>query len=211
MNVYVLVYDGFAQFEVVLANYFLSTKMNIITVGITSKMVTSMEGFQTVPHSILEDLSFKDIDLFIIPGGDPTELFEIDSFYTFLKSLNNANKKIAAICAGTAHLAKAGILNDKKFTTSLAPEKCDYFDRSNFIDTNVVQDGNLITSKGNGYVDFALKLGEVMNIYENDSDYQETVRYFKEFKDWLFTEERELHHITANYLVAFHSTQIASF
>ena len=63
MNVYVLVYDGFAQFEVVLANYFLSTKMNIITVGITSKMVTSMEGFQTVPHSILEDLSFKDIDL----------------------------------------------------------------------------------------------------------------------------------------------------
>lgn len=182
MNTYVLIYEGFAQFEVVLANYFLKTKGSITTVGINKKSVTSGEGFITLPHMTIDEVSLKDVDLFIIPGGDPEILSNNESFYSFLKKLSDENKKIGAICSGPIHLAKSGILDNRKFTTTISLEEHNCFNKTNFQDKNVVIDGNIITAKANGYVDFALELGNMMGIYENEEDYKETVEYFRNFK-----------------------------
>jgi putative intracellular protease/amidase len=85
------------------------------------------------------------------------------------------------ICGLSAMLAKAGLLKDKKFTTSEPVEEFEDFADGVYIDSNVIVDGNIVTAKGNGYVDFALTLGKVMDIYEDEKDYEETVRYFREF------------------------------
>jgi len=181
MNIYVLVYESFTQFEVVLANYFLKTKGSIITVGIDDKPVVSSEGFITLPHKTINDVSADVIDLFLIPGGDPKTLLKNQVFSSFLNNIVCRDIKIGAICSGVLHLARSGALKNKKYTTSLSLEEYDSFDLNNFQDQNVVIDGNIITAKANGYVDFALKLGTIMDIYENDADYQETVDYFKNF------------------------------
>jgi len=181
LNIYVLIFEGFAQFEVVLANYFLKTKGSIITVGINNKSVTSGEGFITLPHTTIDEVSPEDVDLFIVPGGDPDTLPNEESFYSFLNKLSDKNKKIGAICSGAIHLAKSGILYNKKFTTTVSLDDYECFNKNNFKNRNVVIDGNIITAKANGYVDFALELGTMMDIYEDENDYQETVEYFKKF------------------------------
>lgn len=183
MNTYVLIYEGFTQFEVVLANYFLKTKGEIITVGINNNIVLSAEGFRTVPHTVLEEVKVEDVDLFIIPGGDPDKLISNKEFYNLLNKLNDEKKKIGAICSGTVHLAKSGVLNGKKFTTSVSIDEYKYFNKIDFKNDNIVVDGNILTAKANGYVDFAIELGTIMNIYKDEADLKETIDFFKYFKD----------------------------
>ncbi|MBN2616816.1 MAG: DJ-1/PfpI family protein [Spirochaetales bacterium] len=182
MNTYIFIYDGFAQFEVILASYLLKTKSNIVTVGVDGSQIESCEGFKTIPHKILKEIKPEDVDIFIIPGGDPDKIHKKEELYELLGKLNNNKCKIGAICSGIIHFLKSGVLGDKKYTTSININEHKKFIKSNFIDMNVVSDDNLITAKANGYVDFALEIGKIMGIYSSDDDYNETVNFFKYFK-----------------------------
>lgn len=136
MNAHLFIYEGFVQFEVVLAAYFIASKGKVISVGIDDKPVTSDEE----------------------------------------------GKKIAGICDGTIHIAKAGVLDGKKFTTSLSLGQYPYFASAEYTDSTVASDGNIITAKANGYVDFALEIGRAMDLYDDRADYEETVRFFRKLK-----------------------------
>ncbi len=182
MKTYVLVYEGFVQFEVILTNYFMNTVGEVVTVGIDNDTVTSHEGFQTIPHLTIEEVDIEDIDLFVIPGGTPQELFGKDKFYELIKKLDSNNIVIGSICASPIHLAKAGVLAGKKFTTTLPVDEFDEFTDGEYVDEIVVIDDNIVTAKARGYVDFALELGKIMDIYDNDDDLQETINYFKYYK-----------------------------
>ena len=182
MKTYILVYDTFAQFEVVLAAYFLKTKGDIITVGITKDTVLSAEGFTVLPDMVLSDVINHDIDVFIIPGGDPNILFNETALSDMLKQISKKATLIGAVCSGSVHFAKAGVLDEKRYTTSLDITRYDAFNQANYIDENVVIDKNIITAKANGYVDFAIELGKIMDIYESETDLNETIDFFKYFK-----------------------------
>lgn len=125
----------------------------------------------------------EDVDLFIISGGDPDKLIGNEEFYKLLTNLNDAKKKIGAICSGAVHLAKSGILNGKKFTTSVSLDEYKYFNKTDYQNDNIVVADNIITAKANGYVDFAIELGTIMNIYKDEADLKETIDFFKNFKD----------------------------
>lgn len=182
MKIYTLIYDSFTQFEVVLANYFLKTKYEVLTVGLNDHHITSGEGFITKPHYTIMDLNISEIDLFIIPGGNPEFLVDNKELYDLLVTLVNNKIKVAAICSGVLHLANSGVLKGRKYTTTLPIENFKSFNKDNYLDDLVVTDHNIITAKANGYVDFALQLGRVMNIYKNEDDFKETVSFFREFK-----------------------------
>lgn len=171
------------QFEVILANYFMKTKGEIVTVGIDYKIITSHEGFKTIPHTTLKEVDISDVDLFLIPGGQPDILLKNEDLHKFLVNLNGKNKIIAAICAAPIHLSKAGILNSRKFTTSLPVDKFSEFKNGIYVNESVVVDGNIITAKPNGYVDFAIEIGKIMNVFKDEADLQETIQFFKYFKD----------------------------
>lgn len=179
MKTYILIYETFAQFEVVLTNYFMKTKSEIVTVGIDKKEVNSWEGFKTIPHLTIEEVDINDVDLFVLPGGEPDKLFGIDQLYVLLNKLYQNDKVLAAICAAPVHFAKAGILDNHNYTTTLPLNEFKSFNKEKFVDQNVVVDNNIITAKAAGYVDFALEVGKKMNIFKDKADYQETVDFFK--------------------------------
>jgi putative intracellular protease/amidase len=131
----------------------------------------------------IKDLNIDEVDLFIIPGGVHTEISNEKILADTLKKLNEKGKIIAAICGAPLTLAKSGILDGKRYTSYRYPGLYDIFKNATYVNENLVVDGNIVTAKACGYVDMALKLGEIFNIYTDQADYQETVDYFKYFKD----------------------------
>lgn len=182
MKTYVLIYEGFVQFEVVLANYFMKTVGEIITVGLDNQPVTSQEGFITIPHITLKEVNIDNVDLFIIPGGDPKSFENNTDLSTVLQELHAKHVKIGGICSGTLALANSGLLKELKYTTPLPISEFNIFDPKYFLDQNVVVSDNIITAKANGYVDFGLEIGKMMSIYKDEADFEETVQFFKYFK-----------------------------
>lgn len=182
MRVAILVYDTCAQFEVVLASLFIKQKHDIVTVGLEDRAFTSMEGFLLKPHMLLEDLHPDSIDAFIIPGGDPEKIKGNMVLGKKLRSFNDRKKLIAAICAGPVHLGTAGLLNGRKFTSSVYKDRPDDFPGGTYVDEDIVEDGHIITAHPNAYVDFALLLGKRLDVFKDEDDYEETVRSFREFK-----------------------------
>ncbi|MCP3808686.1 hypothetical protein NLX78_15725 [Paenibacillus sp. Lou8.1] len=74
---------------------------------------------------------------------------------------------IATICSATELLEIAGVSykNPVNHPTGLEIHK------------------NIITAKPNKYVDFAIEIGKVVDIYTDDEDLKETIDFFKLFKD----------------------------
>jgi 4-methyl-5(b-hydroxyethyl)-thiazole monophosphate biosynthesis len=183
MKTFILVYPSFVQYEVVLTSLFMKTKGDIVTVGIDCNVVTSNEGFMVKPHMQLSDVNLDEVDLFVIPGGEHVNIYGNPLLTKTLQDLNKKGKVIAAICSGPVHLAKAGLLDGKRYTSYNLLERKDDFKHANRVEENVVVDGNIVTAKNVGYVDLALELGKIFNIYEDEADYQETVECYRNFKD----------------------------
>ncbi|MDO3412447.1 DJ-1/PfpI family protein [Saccharibacillus sp. CPCC 101409] len=182
MKTHILIYEGFAHFEVMLASYLMKTAGDIVTVGVEGTPVASYEGFQLIPHLKLGEIDPREIDVFLVPGGDAAELEGCGKLHELLAELDRRKKIVGGICSGTLQLAKAGILKNRKYTTTLDTAAHAEFEPQHYIDRNTVTDGNVITAKAAGYVDFALELGTLAGIYKDEADYRETIDFFKYFK-----------------------------
>ncbi len=100
-------------------------------------------------------------DAIILPGGMPgtNYLAESDLVLTTLQKSYEKGLICAAICAAPLVLDKAGLLDNKNFTCY--PSTAENISKGNYVDQNVVVDGNIITSKGIGTaIPFALTLIE---------------------------------------------------
>ncbi|HEY3421399.1 MAG TPA: DJ-1/PfpI family protein [Methanomassiliicoccales archaeon] len=142
----------------------------------------TMEGFRVRPHRLLEDLRPEDVDLFIIPGGQPAVIAGNELLGQKLRELNSHGKLLAAICGGPVHLGKAGVLRGRRFTTSVFEEWQDAFEGGTYVDQDLVEDGNIITAWPNAYADFALTLGRRMGAYKDEAEEASTVRMIREFQ-----------------------------
>ncbi|XP_017068927.1 protein DJ-1alpha [Drosophila eugracilis] len=117
-----------------------------------------------VPDTSLEQaVNQKTYDVIVLPGGlaGNKALMNSTAVGDLLRCQDSKGALIAAICAAPTALAKHGIGKGKSITshpdlkTQLMKDYC-YID-----DKTVVQDGNLITSRGPGTTfDFALKVIE---------------------------------------------------
>lgn len=50
------------------------------------------------------------------------------------------------------------------------------------LDEDVVNDHKIITSRANGYVDFAIEVAKELELFEDEADLKETVDFWKYFK-----------------------------
>lgn len=182
MRTAVFIYDNFVQFEVVLSCLFMKTKSEVVTVSLDGGAHRSNEGFPTLSDMKLSDLELGSVDLFLIPGGWEKFIGNKEELHSALRELNDRGKVIAAICGAPLQLARAGLLKGKRYTCSVSEENPEAFEGAIFVEENVVVDGNIVTAQPNGYVDMALVLGKMFDIYEDEADYLETVRVFREFK-----------------------------
>ncbi|HEY5560333.1 MAG TPA: DJ-1 family glyoxalase III [Clostridiaceae bacterium] len=112
------------------------------------KIVTGAHNIKITAEMRIEDLLVDLYDGIILPGGMPgaKNLKEDAWVIETLKSFDNENKLIAAICAAPIVLEKAGLLTGRKITSF--PSFKDEFKDSIYVEDLVVKDGNIITSRG---------------------------------------------------------------
>lgn len=182
MKVCILYYDGFSEFEIVLNA--LQFKNNLETVSLEDRIYKSAGNQKFVPDNIIDNVNPKEVDLFIIPGGDPSYLFQNEKLKNFILELNKNNKLIAGICGGTQLMASYGILKNKKCTGNSygifkEDEYFELFEGAILDNGDVVIDGNIITSTAQSFIEFAMTLGIVMGIRKKDDGFYQ---FFKSVK-----------------------------
>ncbi len=168
MKTTVLLYNTCCIYEIVILNYFLNfTGKEVEFVSMDGTAITAMEGYSINISKKLSDINIDEVELFVIPGGNIAEINNEDIRKCLHKI--NANKGlIAAICAGVDVLDDAGLLKGIKSTHSSDPD--------------VVVCDNIITSRANGYVDFAIETAKAMNLFESEEDLRETIEFWREHK-----------------------------
>lgn len=187
-RVYVLLFDGYADWELgnVLAELRRFGNLEVVTVGFTDQSAVSMGGLNVRVDTVISKVEIDDVLIFLVPGGHMWEgsypKIEIDEF---LNRLEKEKAPIAAICAATTVLAKAGILRGKKHTSNslkylrkMFPE---YSEEDNYVDSPAVRDQHVITASGLCSVDFAMEVFNEINLAspEMRSIWYEALKYGK--------------------------------
>lgn len=96
----------------------------------------------------LEDLKASEYDCMIIPGGfeSPDRLRMRPEVTKFVKEMHESGKLVAAICHGPWVCISAGIMNGKRATSYISIKDDMVNAGVEYMDEEVVIDGNLITS-----------------------------------------------------------------
>ncbi|RKP53820.1 type 1 glutamine amidotransferase [Cohnella endophytica] len=101
-----------------------------------------------VSHLAARDAQAGDYEAVVIPGGkSPSHLRDDESVLRFVKEAEKLGIPIAAICHGPQVLASAGLLQGKTLTSFPGISEEMIQAGGTFVDREVVEDGNLITSR----------------------------------------------------------------
>ncbi|MFJ6630774.1 DJ-1/PfpI family protein [Streptomyces sp. NPDC091376] len=160
MTVHLAVYDTFADWETGHATAWLArTGHPVRTVGpAADKPVTSIGGLRVLPELALEELRPEDSELLVLPGADLWDAGDdLAPFARKAREFLDAGVPVAAICGATAGLAREGLLDDRKHTSAVSfyLAATGYAGGGNYVDTDAVTDGDLITAGPTEPVAFA--------------------------------------------------------
>lgn len=108
----------------------------------------SKHGYPAQAEKGASEVSVDDIDGLIIPGGyAPDHMRRHQAMVKLVRDTFQADKLVAAICHAGWMLCSAGVLKGKE-ATSFSSIKDDLVHAgATWVDREVVQDGNLITSR----------------------------------------------------------------
>lgn len=164
MNTYIFLYPETSFFEVNLVAYFMKTRGNIYIVAEEEhQVICTNEGIKIQRDISLTQVELESIDVFIICGGEINNIINKQLLFKIINWCIENKKIVGGICAGRNVITDAeGVLT--------FPEKTYILD-------------NIVLSPGNEYVDFALTVGKLADIFVDEEDYNETIDYFKYFKN----------------------------
>jgi protease I len=121
-----------------------------VVIGLEAgKKVEGKKGSETIAtDAAIDDVSAADFEALVIPGGySPDKIRTHPGMVGFTRSIHEAGKPVAAICHAGWMLAEAGIVRNRT-VTSWPSIKTDLTNAgANWVDQEVVEDGNLITSR----------------------------------------------------------------
>ena len=109
---------------------------------------TSKHGYPASVDVVASDVTAADFDAVIIPGGYAPDLMRrYPAMVNLVQEAFEQGKVVAAICHAGWMLASAGVLNGKTATCVPAIRDDVVNAGATYVDVEVVQDGNLITSR----------------------------------------------------------------
>ena len=187
-KILIFLYDQMADFEITLAASGLNTQKaaEIVPIGYGGT-VTSMGGLKyQVSTTVKEALDMENVCGLLIPGGTRCDCRE--ELIALIRRLDEEEQLLAAICAGPQYLARAGVLTDRSYTTSLREwteedvqrfDGPDPFPRDTFRDERVVRDGHIITAYGEAFIDFSVEIFDRFGLF---TDSEEKEAYLKQLR-----------------------------
>ncbi|KAF1082085.1 MAG: hypothetical protein GQF41_1725 [Candidatus Rifleibacterium amylolyticum] len=132
-----------------------------VTLAADKAAVKGSRNISMLPDLCLDEIAVENCDIAILPGGiDGTRnLGANQKVIGFIQKMHAAGKKVAAICAAPAVLAKAGLINGRRATSH--PAAAEHMVGVNYCEDRVVIDGNVTTSRAAGTTfEFAFALVE---------------------------------------------------
>jgi putative intracellular protease/amidase len=194
--VYVLVFEGFADWQVALALSEIRRPgdWDVRSIGLSRTPVTSMSGWQVVPDGGIEELDHGAAALLILPGGHLWQPAQVEKMAKLAQQVHHAGAPVAAIGEGVFALAHAGLIDDCRHTGNwpgqIARAVPDYAGQDQY-DPNVlaVSDGGVITASHLGSIEFAREIIHTLDLYTR-SDREHWYRLFKHAvpPPWLASE-----------------------
>jgi putative intracellular protease/amidase len=171
--IHLVVFDGFADWEPAhaIAELRRSGKRTVRTVGFTADSVVSMGGLRIAPDVTLSAVQPTDVELLLLPGGDLWEgtAYPRRELERLVDALVAAETPVAAICAATLALGRAGVLDDRLHTSNmrsyLPTHAAEYRGAAGYVDALAVRDRHVITGSGLGPVDFARAIFAELGIF----------------------------------------------
>ncbi len=114
----------------------------------SAETYTSKLGYPVTVDAAADEIEAADFDAVIVPGGyAPDLLRRYDAILKLVREANEQGKVVAAICHAGWVLVSAGILKGR-CVTCVSAIKDDVINAgATYLDQEVVQDGNLITSR----------------------------------------------------------------
>lgn len=120
----------------------------VTVVGSTAAVYTGKAGTTVTADAGAETVAIGDYDGLVIPGGYAPDLMRRHpAMVALVRDCFLANKPLAAICHAGWMLASAKILKDRQVTSFFAIKDDLIHAGAEWLDAEVVVDGNLITSR----------------------------------------------------------------
>lgn len=176
--VYLFLADGFEIIEALApVDMIRRAKLEVKTVGVTGKTVTSSCGVQVVSDITVDEVEYNNIDAIILPGGMPGTV-NLEKSVAVDKAIDVAvknNAYVCAICAAPSILGHKDLLNDRNAVVFPGYEPD--LHGAEISSDYVVMDGNIITAKGAGVsVEFGLKIVEALTDKETADKIKDTIQ-----------------------------------
>lgn len=125
----------------------------------SKEIVRSEDNFQIVANKIFEEFSIEEYGCLILPGiWNPLPALFDERNIAFLRTLKGSDILLCAISSAPMLLAKAGLLENVKFTSGIFEEICrelDFIPHENIVRKPLVKDKNVITAIGFAFREFA--------------------------------------------------------
>jgi protease I len=120
----------------------------VVVVAPEKKSYTGKNGTTANADMAINKAKPDEFDALIIPGGySPDKMRRSKEMVEFVKSMDKKKKVIAAICHAGWMLASAGIVKGRKLTSFFSIKDDMINAGANWVDKEVVIDGNLVTSR----------------------------------------------------------------
>jgi len=150
-RVVVILADGFEEVEAMaIVDVLRRADIDTVTAGLHEGPVVSARKVKVIPDTVIDKVRSDDFDMIVLPGGQPgsDNLNADNRVKELLKSFSQKGKLTGAICAAPFVLANAGVLQGKHATSF--PSYKDRLGNVIYEEKTVVEDGNVLTSRGPG-------------------------------------------------------------
>jgi putative intracellular protease/amidase len=183
--VYVLVFEGFADWQVALALSEIRRPgdWEVRTVGFGPGPVLSMSGLRVVPDGSADELDLDAAAMLVLPGGHLWWPAQVEQVAHLAARVYGAGAPVAAIDEGVLAVARAGLIDHCRHTANwpgqLGRDVPAYAGHDQY-DAHVlaVSDGGVITASHLGSIEFAREIIHVLDLYTR-SDRDHWYRLFK--------------------------------
>ncbi|MDW2878085.1 MULTISPECIES: DJ-1/PfpI family protein [Bacillaceae] len=177
MTTAIILYPGFSECE-------LSAVISVLTqanhpkvfIGLDDEPVIGEAGLSCNPDISLNEAEISQYQSLILPGVDDFKhLLAEDDLFSFIRSGYKQDAVIAAISSAPYLMAKSGILDDRSYTAGISKQSREFlgvFNEERYVDAPYVFDRGILTAKGNAFVDFAIKFGQVLELDFNPGWYR---------------------------------------